>query len=669
MVVHRLFAGLWLLMALFVAKDVFAFPEIVVQPVSLYMSTNTTVTFSVGVTEFSVPDPPLSVQWRRTGANIPGALTTFTNVPGTVFSTLTISNAQPSDAGSYSAVAFDADGAVNTTNVSLVITNLQSLPTGNVFTNREFITDSSGAGVANNFTATNELGTPNNGGIPGGAMVWLAWDAPSSGVATFNTEGSDFDTTLGIYEIGTNGIEAVTNLVAISGDDDSGGYFSSAVSFNVTNGDEYEIGIDGYYGDRGNIVLNWSMQSTTNQLPVIIQQPQSQTVFSNASVILSVVACTNTGNPLLYQWFFNGAAIPGATGSTLTNTGVLPSTVGQYRVQVAFANESTNFAVMSKSAQVQINVQGNTQAAAQAKLHQAADTNSYPGGPVPLITALAAGFTGTQIYNSFQSAEEPGEPNHCGKVGGSPWWFSCVPTNNGTLTVDAYTPTYTNVLAIYTWPGGTSYSSLVPVTCASTNAGVGHEKAVFPAINGTTYYMVVDGLNGGYGQVTLNISFTAPPVFVIQPQSQTVPLGSNVTVTASATGTPSPWYQWRTNTLKFLSRTNFSLTLTNFQATNQWNYDVVATNLVGVATSSVATLYLNSPLRFTNTALTVTNSFTALLLGMANTNYIFQSSTNLATTNWVPILTNSSPYGILFFVDTNVGSYTNLFFRAMMKTN
>jgi hypothetical protein len=295
--------------------------------------------------------------------------------------------------------------------------------------------------------------------------------------------------------------------------------------------------------------------------------------------------------------------------------------------------------------------------------------NSYPGGPVPLIAALAAGFTGTQIYNSYASAEEPGEPNHCGKVGGSPWWFSCQPTDNGTLTIDAYTPTYTNVLAIYTWPGGSDYSSLVPVACASTNAGVGHEKTVFPAINGTTYYMVVDGLNNGYGSVTLNLSFVAPPTFVSQPQSQTVPLGSNVTVTAVATGTPSPWYQWRTNALKFLGRTNFSLTITNFQATNQWNYDVVATNLAGAATSSVATLYLDSPLRFTNTAKTVTNSFTALLLGKANTNYIIQSSTNLTTTNWIPILTNSSPYGIISFVSTNLHSYSNRFFRAQVKTN
>ena len=80
-------------------------------------------------------------------------------------------------------------------------------------------------------------------------------------------------------------------------------------------------------------------------------------------------------------------------------------------------------------------------------------------------------------------------------------------------------------------------------------------------------------------------------------------------------------------------------------------------------------MYLDSPLRFTNTVRTVTNSFTTLLLGKANTNYIIQASTNLATANWIPILTNSSPYGILSFVDTNMRSYSNRFFRAQVKAN
>jgi hypothetical protein len=427
---------------------------------------------------------------------------------------------------------------------------------------------------------------------------------------------------------------------------------------------EYEIAVDGFYGVQGDIVLNWWLEQTSEQVPQILTQPQSVTVGSNSAVSLLVMATNHNSYTLQYQWYRNGVPISQQTQSLFTISSVTPQNVGEYRVLVSLHQQGSNHTTLSWPAQVQLDYQNKTNVQAQAKFREATDSSS---GLTPRAVPVS-GYTGTHIWNTYGAESEPGEPNHCGKEGGAPYWFSYLAAANGTLTVDAYTPTFTNVLAIYIGPGD-SYDTLVSVACASTNQGAGHEVAVFPAANGKNYWIVVDGLNGAVGDVTLSYNLTAPPAFTSQPQSQTVPQGSNVTLTASATGIPSPWYQWRTNAAKFFSRTNSSLTLTNFQATNQWNYDVVATNLVGAATSSVATLYLDSPLRFTNTARTVTNSFTALLLGKANTNYIIQSSTNLARTNWVPILTNSSPYGILFFVDTNLRSYSNRFFRAVVKTN
>jgi hypothetical protein len=277
-----------------------------------------------------------------------------------------------------------------------------------------------------------------------------------------------------------------------------------------------------------------------------------------------------------------------------------------------------------------------------------------------------SGFTGTHIWNTYGAAAEPGEPNHCGKVGGAPYWFSYLAPGSGALTVDANTTTYTNVLAVYTWPGG-DFSTLVSVACASTNNGTGHEVSTFSAVNGTTYYLVVDGLNGATGNVTLAYSLVIPPVITLQPQSQTVAQGSNVTLTVSATGTPTPAYQWRTNTGTYLNKTNTSLAVTNFQATKEGAYDVVVTNTAGSVTSSIAMLYLNSPLRFTNPIAVTNGGFTATLLGIVNTNYIIQANTNLATTNWLNISTNNATNGILIITDTNYLNYSNRFFRALKK--
>ena len=233
--------------------------------------------------------------------------------------------------------------------------------------------------------------------------------------------------------------------------------------------------------------------------------------------------------------------------------------------------------------------------------------------------------------------------------------------------MDANTPTFTNVLAVYTGPGD-SFATLVPVGCASTNIGVGHETAVFPVVNGTNYWIVVDGLNGAVGQVTLSYNLTnvpVSPVITAQPQSQTVSPGGAATLTVAATGIPLPPYQWRTNTVNFSGQTASNLTVANFQSANQGNYDVIVTNIAGSVTSSVAALYLNSPTRFGNFGINPTGGFTAMLLGAANTNYVIQTSTNLAKTNWVSIATNNSPLGIISITDTNGQNYPGRFYRAM----
>jgi hypothetical protein len=138
-----------------------------------------------------------------------------------------------------------------------------------------------------------------------------------------------------------------------------------------------------------------------------------------------------------------------------------------------------------------------------------------------------------------------------------------------------------------------------------------------------------------------------------------------VTLTVTATGGAPLAYQWRTNAANFAGQTNTSLTVTNFQAANQGNYDVVVTNLANAATSSVATLYLNSPTRFGSPAFSATVGFSATLLGMANTNYLIQMSTNLGSTNWLTIATNTSPVGIISITDTNKSP--GRYYRAVPK--
>jgi alpha-tubulin suppressor-like RCC1 family protein len=83
-------------------------------------------------------------------------------------------------------------------------------------------------------------------------------------------------------------------------------------------------------------------------------------------------------------------------------------------------------------------------------------------------------------------------------------------------------------------------------------------------------------------------------MFTSQPVSQTVPAGTNVTFTATATGTPVVHFQWLFNSNGIPNATNFTLVLTNVQTDNAGSYNVVVSNAFGVTNSTNATLTVTS---------------------------------------------------------------------------
>lgn len=130
-------------------------------------------------------------------------------------------------------------------------------PANDNFANAQVISGSSGTTTGSNVGATKESGEPNHAGNAGGASVWYRWTAPSSGTATIDTIGSNFDTLLAVYTG-----SAVNSLTLIASNDDiGGGNVQSRVTFTATSGTTYQIAVDGYGGATGNITLNWSLAS------------------------------------------------------------------------------------------------------------------------------------------------------------------------------------------------------------------------------------------------------------------------------------------------------------------------------------------------------------------------------------------------------------------------
>lgn len=88
----------------------------------------------------------------------------------------------------------------------------------------------------------------------------------------------------------------------------------------------------------------------------------------------------------------------------------------------------------------------------------------------------------------------------------------------------------------------------------------------------------------------LQATVAQSPSITVQPVSQTVTEGSNVTFTVSATGSAPISYQWRHDGVDIFGQTGTNLTILSASTSSAGTYTVVVSNAAGSVTSSGATL-------------------------------------------------------------------------------
>jgi len=127
--------------------------------------------------------------------------------------------------------------------------------------------------------------------------------------------------------------------------------------------------------------------------PVIVTQPQSQTVVQGSNATFSVTI-TNSGN-VGFQWNFNGTNIAGATNISLTLTNVQPNQDGNYAELVtnAFSSTLSSNAVLTVATPPAITVQPTNQTALAGNMVTFSVT---PGGTPPLSYQWQ--LNGTNIF-------------------------------------------------------------------------------------------------------------------------------------------------------------------------------------------------------------------------------------------------------------------------------
>lgn len=199
------------------------------------------------------------------------------------------------------------------------------------------------------WTATKESGEPDHAGNAGGASVWFRWTATYTGPATFTTDGSDFDTLLGVYQ---------ANGTLLGANDNVGAALTSAVTVPVSTGDTILIAVDGVrpvggvFAGTGQARLTWNLRN--DQIADAIALPSLITI-NGVGVSGSNVAATHEfGEPHHCGDQFSTASVWYRYTASTTQTirlrasGVQPLCVAVYQAAATIALPS--FAQLTWSA-------------------------------------------------------------------------------------------------------------------------------------------------------------------------------------------------------------------------------------------------------------------------------------------------------------------------------
>jgi hypothetical protein len=600
-------------------------PVIIRQPQSQMVAPDSTVILDVAVSGTS----PLNYQWRLNGVPLPGQ----TNP------TLVLEDMQAGGGGSFRLTVWNPAGVLTSDPATVVVRAANNPPPTDQFRDRPRLDGMAGIVQGNSSEATSEPDEPHLPG--GGKSVWFEWTAPADGIVTFRTQGSAFDTLLGVFT-GT----ALDDLTLVSSDDDRGGFYTSQVEFNASRGTRYQIALDGFGpgGAGGEFTVGWELEETDEQVPVMVTVPQPQSVLPGTDATFSVMTDSPSDT---FQWFHNDAPIPGATGDHLTVAGVQPTDLGIYWVRIG--NPWGRFA---QSPPVNLEIASFPSDLSQMQYQKAQASGNRPA--VGFVSIALGGAVWKQ-----DAVPAPGPPVPCGD-----FWGSIAQglhaEDDGIILVHTTGSDVDARIAVYQ---GSHLWGDTPIACAPAGNPA---MLLFSAVQGHDYTVEVDGVEAG-GNITLtNLMGIAPPIPEAPDVCLIPPGGSTVLDMPATNWVPVPDCQWLFNGQEIPGATNTSLLVTNFNEPQVGAYSVLMSNFVRTTTKPVAHLDLAGPLLLQSVPVTIDGVVDLVLTASNAPPFLLVTATNLApNTPWLPLATNQGSCLTFVFTNANLLAEPRRFFRAI----
>ena len=385
--------------------------------------------------------------------------------------------------------------------------------------------------------------------------------------------------------------------------------------------------------------------------PTITQQPTNVTAPVNNLAVFRVTAQGSA--PLAYQWRFNDTDLAGATGATLTLSNVQPARAGNYSVLVSNPSGSvissnavlevlsppfilsqtpSQVVLLGSTATFSVNVSGtaplsyfwkrnnvllpgatnafyslaNAQLADSGSQFSCFVTNAYGTASSTNVTLkvldtiandLCSGaivITNSSYTNAQSTARASsfGDPTpDCVAGFGNGVWYQFTAPASGLLIVDTFNSDFDTGLAIYSGVCG----GFTPLACNDDSGGQ-NSSVTIPTTAGVTYSILVGGYGAHVGNLVLHLNHFTPPAFDVQPTNISVIVSSNGAFSTTISGTQPISQQWYFNNAPLVDGgrisgvTNTTLNIANVITNDGGNYYLVASNWVGVTTSSVAVL-------------------------------------------------------------------------------
>ncbi len=372
-----------------------------------------------------------------------------------------------------------------------------SAPANDDFSQATLVAGSSGSASGTDRFATAQTGEP---AILGGVSTWWRWTAPASGAYTFDTCGSDFDSTIGVYTG-----SSVKQLTPVTENND-GCSAQSQGDFTATARVTYYIGVGGFSStDIGDIALHW--QPATPPVNDTIDQASLISGDFGSATGDNRFATASSGDPagfntrtVWWHWtaLSTGSVVFDTCGSSMyTVLGAVADTnrqllLGDGAKDLGCLSRSMLMFTAESGVSYDIVVGGEGgDVALHWKMGSATDNDVIAAATS--ITGASGDASGTNMF----ATAAPDDPLILGLH--TVWWRWHADTD-GPVTMDTCgSQLGGSRVGVYTSAGGA-----LTTVGESTGYSCGDDGSLtFTAVAGTDYYVGVGADNGAMGDILL----------------------------------------------------------------------------------------------------------------------------------------------------------------------